>query len=66
MESKSIMDRLKYNLRENKFQLHLTALLLMLIPPIPLFFAAENGAMGWIWFLIGIVILGNLLVIIVP
>ena len=60
------MDRLKHNLRENKFKLHLTALLMMLIPPIPLYIVAENGAVGWIWFLIGIVILGNLLVIIVP
>ncbi len=60
------MDKLKSNLLDKKFKLHLTALLLMLIPPIPLYFAAENGAVGWIWFLIGIVILGNLLVIFVP
>jgi hypothetical protein len=41
-------------------------LLLMLIPPIPMYFAAQNGATVLIWFLIGIVIIGNLLVIIVP
>ncbi len=60
------MDKLIDNLRDNKFKLHLMALLLMLIPPIPLYFAAEKGAVGWIWFLIGIVILGNLIVIVVP
>jgi len=60
------MDNLKHNLRDNKFKLHLTALLLMLIPPVAMYFAAESGATGLIWFLIGIVILGNLIVIIVP
>jgi hypothetical protein len=60
------MEKFKYNLRENKFKLHLTALLLMLIPPIPMYLAAQKGATGWIWFLIGIVILGNLIVIITP
>ena len=60
------MENLKHNLRDNKFKLHLTAFLLMLIPPVPMYFAAESGATGWIWFLIGIVILGNLIVIIVP
>ena len=54
-----------HNLRDNKFKLHLTALLLMLIPPAAMYLAAENGATGWIWFLIGIVILGNLIVVIV-
>lgn len=60
------MDKIKENLRKNKFQLHLIALLLMLIPPIPLYFAAQRGASGLIWVLIGIVILGNLLAILIP
>jgi hypothetical protein len=60
------MSHLKEHLRKRKFELHLTALLLMLLPPIPLYFAAQNAAMVWIWILIGIVILSNLLVIIVP
>jgi hypothetical protein len=54
------------NLKEYKFHLHLTALLLMLIPPIPMYFAAQAGATGVIWFLVAIVVLGNLLVILVP
>jgi hypothetical protein len=60
------MENIKHNLRAKKFKLHLTALLLMLIPPVPMFFAAESGATGWIWFLTGVVILGNLIVIVVP
>ena len=60
------MGNFKDNLRQHKFGLHLTALLLMLIPPIPMYFAAHQGATGLIWFLVTIVVLGNLLVIIVP
>ena len=60
------MDNLKQNLKENKFKLHLVALLMMLIPPIPMYWAAQNDASGMIWLLLGIVILGNLIVIIVP
>jgi hypothetical protein len=60
------MDNLKQSLKENKFKLHLTALLMMLIPPIAMYWAAQNGAPGLIWLLLGIIILGNLIVIIVP
>jgi len=60
------MQNFKHNLKENKFRLHLTALLLMLIPPIPMYFAAQAGSTGLIWLLVAIVVLGNLLVIIVP
>jgi hypothetical protein len=60
------MQNFKSNLKEFKFQLHLGALLLMLIPPIPMYFAAQAGASGLVWLLVAIVVLGNLLVIIVP
>ena len=60
------MQNFKLNLKEYKFHLHLTALLLMLIPPIPMYFAAQTGATGVIWFLVAIVVLGNLLVILIP
>ncbi len=60
------MENIKQSLRENKFKLHVTALLMMLIPPIPMYLAAQNGAAAWIWFLLGVVVLGNLIVIIVP
>ncbi|MFN2265296.1 MAG: hypothetical protein ACK2UM_13620 [Anaerolineales bacterium] len=60
------MQNFKNYLKENKFRLHLTALILMLVPPIPMYFAAQAGAAGLIWFLIAIVVLGNILVILVP
>lgn len=60
------MQNIKQNLKEHKFRLHLTALLLMLIPPIPMYFAAHAGASGLVWVLVAIIVLGNLLVIIVP
>jgi uncharacterized membrane-anchored protein len=60
------MQNFKNYLKGHKFSLHLTALLLMLIPPIPMYFAAQAGAAGLIWFLVAIVVLGNLLVIFIP
>ena len=60
------MQNFKDKLKDNKFQFHLAALLLMLIPPIPMYFAAQAGAVGLIWLLLAIVVLGNLLVILVP
>jgi hypothetical protein len=60
------MQNIKGNLKEHKFRLHLTALLMMLIPPIPMYFAAQAGAASLVWFLIAIVVLGNLLVIFIP
>ena len=60
------MDNIIQNLKVNKFRLHLTALLMLLIPPIAMYWAAQNGANGLIWILLGIIILGNLIVIIVP
>jgi hypothetical protein len=60
------MQKFKLLLSGNKFRLHLTALLLMLIPPIPLYFAAQDGATALIGGLVAIVVLGNILVILVP
>lgn len=48
---------------ERKFQAHLLSFLLMIVPPIFMFYAAANNAFGWVWFLIGLVIIGNLLAI---
>ena len=51
-------------LTKNKFEIHLLAFLLMMLPPIPLYYAAENSDTGLIWALLGFVILGNLLALI--
>jgi hypothetical protein len=50
-------------LNKNKFTAHLLAFLLMILPPAGMYFAAGQGAAGWIWILLGLVILGNLLAI---
>ena len=50
-------------LRAHKFETQVTAVLLMAIPPLPLYFAAQRGAVGWIWVLLSMVILGNVLVL---
>ena len=60
------MNNLKTKIKDHKFELHLTALLLMLIPPIPMFYAAQAGNSSLIWMLVAVIVLGNLLVIIVP
>jgi hypothetical protein len=52
-------------LRTHNFEAYLTAVALIAIPPVPLFFAAQQGAVGWIWGLLSLVILGNSLVLLV-
>lgn len=41
----------------------LLALLLMIVPPPAMYLAAQQEATGWIWTLVGLVVAGNLLVI---
>lgn len=53
-------------LHQRKYQVYLAAFFLMILPPVPLFFAARQGSTPWIWFLIGLIVLGNLLVVSVP
>jgi hypothetical protein len=48
-------------LREHKFEAHLIAFLLMILPPIPMYFAAQGSPEIWIYILITPVVLGNLL-----
>ena len=48
---------------DHKFKVHLLAFALMVLPPIPMYMAAQHNAAGWIWFLLGFVVAGNLLVL---
>lgn len=59
------MPDLRKWLRTNKFQAHLIVLALLIIPPVPLFYAARNGSVGWIWIWLSVVVLGNILVLFV-
>jgi hypothetical protein len=48
-------------LRKHKFETHSLAFLLMILPPVPLYLAAQNGARAGIILLLIPVVLGNLL-----
>jgi hypothetical protein len=48
-------------LLKQKQLLHTAALLLMILPPAPLYLAAQAGHTGWIWAWLALVILGNML-----
>ncbi len=50
-------------LSDHKFKVHLLAFALMVLPPVPMYMAAQRDAAGWIWFLLGFVVAGNLLVL---
>jgi len=52
-------------LREHKFESHLTAFLLMVIPSLGLYFTLQGKATGPIWLFIGIFVLGNLLAMLI-
>jgi hypothetical protein len=38
----------------------------MFVPAVGAFFAARSGNDAWIWFLLVIIVLGNLLAVVVP
>jgi hypothetical protein len=48
-------------LKNHPFKAHALAFLLIILPPIPLYAAARQGAFAWTWGLLGLVVLGNLL-----
>jgi len=49
-----------------KYPLHSLALILMVLPPVGMYLAAQAGAVIWIWVLLAFVVAGNLLAILVP
>lgn len=52
-------------LRQYKYESYLLAFTLMVLPPVLMYFAAQQDAIGWIWGLIGVVLLGNLIALVV-
>jgi hypothetical protein len=66
MKRGRVMGDLKKTLRQRQFSLHLFALLLMLVPAVWTYSAAKSGSDAAVWFLLAIVILGNILAMIVP
>jgi hypothetical protein len=54
------------SLKEHKIQLYLVAFLMMVIPPVPMYFAIGYGSAPFVWCLLLVIILANLLVLIIP
>lgn len=52
-------------IREHKFESHLTAFLLMVIPSAGLYFTAQGSNPAIIWAWIGVFVVGNLLAMII-
>ena len=52
-------------LSAHKFRAHLSAFILMILTPVALYFAAQRDALGWIWGLLVVIILANILLIFV-
>ena len=53
-------------LKEHSFGVYVAAFLLITLPAIGMYAAAWQDATGWIWILIGVVVAGNLVVILTP
>lgn len=60
------MKSLKEKISRNKLRLHLISFFLMILPPLALYRLAYGGENVWLWILIGVVVLGNILAILVP
>jgi hypothetical protein len=52
-------------LDNNTFKVHLVAFLLMIIPGALLYKAGASQSVGWVWVLSGLVVTGNILVLLV-
>lgn len=48
-------------LHTHRYLAHLVAFLLLMLPPLPMYYFAQRGATVWVWFLLGVIVLGNLL-----
>lgn len=53
-------------IKKHSFQIHTVAFLTMILPAIPMFYAAKSGNDPFIFLLIGLVVVGNILVLFVP
>lgn len=52
-------------LKEHIYETHVLAFFLMVLPPVGLYFTAQAGALALTWPLLGVVVLGNILVLFV-
>ena len=59
------MSNLLHFLQEHKFESFAIAFLLMMIPPLPMYYAAQGGNITLVFVLLLFVVMGNLLVLLV-
>jgi hypothetical protein len=52
-------------LQKRNNSVYMISFLLMLLSPIPMFFAVQGGQSGWVYFLLAVFILGNVLLLLV-
>ncbi|MFO8035662.1 MAG: hypothetical protein R6U57_03430 [Anaerolineales bacterium] len=52
-------------LRKHSFPVHVVAFLAMILPSASLYFLVGSGGVGWVWGLLGVVLLANLLAMLV-
>lgn len=58
------MKLLKF-LRNHKFEGYLLAFTLILVPPLPMYYAANQANWPVFWFLLAIVVSGNLIALVI-
>ena len=58
------MNEFVQRLSDRKYRVHQIAFALIVLPSILMYFAAQQNASGWIWFLLGFIVFGNLLALI--
>jgi membrane protein YqaA with SNARE-associated domain len=56
---------LRKRLQKHAYKIHLAAFFLMVLPPVGLYFTVLAGSLALTWILLGLVVLGNILVLLV-
>lgn len=59
------MRELLEKMRERSFPVHVAAFLAMILPSAALYFVLGSGGVGWIWGLLAVVLLANILAMLV-
>jgi hypothetical protein len=60
------MENMQTWINRHKFELYVLAFLLIMLPSVALYPAAQQGAEGWMWTLLALVVLGNVVAIAIP
>lgn len=55
------MQNLRKKIEKRKFTRHLASFVLILLPSAGLYLAAQGNQTNWVWLLLGLIVIGNLL-----